>query len=663
MSKKRTAPKRPEPVPQRGRVRAWELVVIVGVLLAAFGTGLTTWQASMNAFGPPKYFVATLSALVVAIGLVMGRGESTGKVATLLRSRWCWPFLAVTALMCVATVVSVDPARSVFGVHPELRGMAAWMAAGVVGIGAWCVFLEAEDSHGTDPVWTAFTRTAVCVLALVAIGALAQVALADRALFAAAEVEARPRSTLGNASNLGVWLCAVMPLVFATAIGDRTKAWRIAGWASFGLGFAALSLSLSRGAWVGAGFAAAAGVLFWWHGWTPAVRARVVGAMAVAFAIAAIGVYVLVPSVVQRASEIINPSSDDARYRIVLWGVSAEMAAARPLAGWGPSTFSEVFPPYRPMRFHRTGNMYRATNDPHNSTMSLAMEAGPLAALALLAGIVALVYRAWGLRRTDTVRAFLPVASVLAAFVATQFHFVTVDTAALMVTSLVAALAWRHVVAEPSQGAVRVAASVAVYSSLLVGAVLAFTGLAVFVADGQSASAKAMAERDWPNAEAKLDAARAWTEWSPVYDEVSARIALERMAAKPDGRVFAYGREAFSQALRGSRDPIVMLGNADLHMIYAVASKDEQSEAEATRLYRELRAWDPTSPGPWYGLGVIAASGGQVEEARTLFEEARARDKRSVAIWAALERTYEALGDADKARYAETQAEKLKAKE
>ncbi len=633
--------------PQRFRDPWLGRIVAASVVVPALA-----WLPQLaSPFAAAKYAATTLCALAVAICLMRDAPESARSLKRLLRARVAWLLFGVLGLLVLSAVFGIDLDRSVFGALGEFRGVALWVSVAIIAAGVWVV---ADTDDEARIALILLVRAVTVSAAVIAFGAVVQALGADRADFAGAVVSARPRSSLGNASNLGVWLVAALPYAVACARSDTQRLWRDIGAGGSALALAALALTLSRGALVGLVVSGVVWLAFSWRD-LGASRGKVGAALAVLLVGLVVATLLVSPGSAKRLVSVATLSGSDVTYRATLWQVAGRMVAQRPLLGWGPATFSEVLGPLRPKGFHRTGSTYRQTLDPHNATVSLAQEAGPLAALLLLAALGALAVLCWRSDARSEPLLVTAATSVFGAFAALQSHFFTGEVAVLFASSFAVVLALASRTAHREQD-VMSHGSINMHKPALlalvgIAAVLATTGLLLAGASWQQARARAAGT--WSQAVPHLDAARALTGFTHLFDQSAAQDVLARLSRSADRAFFEYGAQAAAEARDASPEPMLVLIEADLAMLYGVRAKDAEAIASARTSYSEHEALDPTSPAAALGQGILAEAEGKVSEAAALYAEAVAKDKKLVLAWRGLERTLRASGDtggADKAR-------------
>lgn len=208
---------------------------------------------------------------------------------------------------------------------------------------------------------TAMTLTSVILTAGAVSGI---VAISQYSLLEYDELGLRPRSTL----SIYMTFAGLMMLVINVAVARLLFARHHRVWAAVTLPpvVAALVLSLTRSAWIGA----MAGVAFQlarrdyrWLGLLPVV-------VALALAVAPI-------QLTSRAYSIFDAQDETRRDRIAMFQIGVEMIGDHPVFGVGPDMVREVYAAYRPITAIQPENPHL-----HNVPLQIAAERG-LPALAI----------------------------------------------------------------------------------------------------------------------------------------------------------------------------------------------------------------------------------------------------------------------------------------
>ena len=437
------------------RLATGERLVLAGVVVAGFGVAVAMLPGGYNPFGPIKALVLLCGCACVAIGFALQPALPASALRRAFAQRGAWPAFGLIGLACLATLTAIDPSQSLVGHYPEYQGLLLLLASALAALGAYSL----AEKNAT---WQTIGRAAIVATLLVAAYAIAQFAGTDPVVYERVFVIRRVRSMLGNASNLGVFLCLALPLVVARARSERAV-WRGVAWVAVIVGGVTLALALSRGAWAGAAVGAVVWLLAEGRTQDRSTRVRV-ATVALGVAVAVIAVTVmLVPNAAGRLGKVIDTTSGTAGWRVEVWSGASRLIAERPLLGFGPASFRYAFPPRRTAAMQAGEVGVQALDDPHNLFASAGVSAGVLAVAALLWLLGEALLGAWRIRRDDRWEFAGPAlaASIAAGATALQFHFTTLDTAPLLAVLVALALGRTARAREPvparALGAARVA--------------------------------------------------------------------------------------------------------------------------------------------------------------------------------------------------------------
>lgn len=213
----------------------------------------------------------------------------------------------------------------------------------------------------------------------------------------------------------------VLQLPFALALALTGKgAWRWAALALWVVGIAAVTLSLSRGAWLG--LAAGTGLVLWYAVLRTRISARTVAAVGVALLVLAalanltgeLGDLLprragLVAAGVVDLAEITeerSPVNFAVFQRLAFWNAATGMFLSNPLGGVGLGNFDERYPDFR------LGRWDESLGHAHNFYLNVAAETGLAGLAPFLAFLAFLISRA----RRASLRAGPLHAAALGAF-------------------------------------------------------------------------------------------------------------------------------------------------------------------------------------------------------------------------------------------------------
>lgn len=321
--------------------------------------------------------------------------------------------------------------------------------------------------------------------------------------------------TIGNPNWVGGFLAAVLPTVWLQTLA-ATGAARWVWSSGCVLVIAALVLTFSRGAWVGA----CAGITFLTIASVDARRWRGLVLAAMGVCLAAVIASATAPpkeieSAIARTSSVVG--------RLRMWAVTGDMIADRPWLGFGPGSFMARYPEYQRDYLGRVEvwpPVTQLTDQPHNEHLRLLAEAGPLAALGLLAaaGLAIGTGRGAGFAGTGA-------ASGLVALLV----FATVDnplqvpvTTSVFVVLLVACLALRRT-RESASRMRRLRRSQRI-GVVVVAALLLVQGVRILMVERHHAFARAaLATGSWEAAQAFAEAGLALENRHPELSSIRAR--------------------------------------------------------------------------------------------------------------------------------------------
>lgn len=609
-----------------------------------------------NQFGPVKAALLAFSVAVVLAGMALEPARARDAIRALATSKASWFLGGYVLLSLLATLSSLDVRASVFGSYPEYQGVVALLGSLILAAGA--VALAGDDVLGL------LGRALTVSMLVVGAYGLAQMLGLDPVSYRAGLDLARARSTLGNASNLGLWLVIASPYVLRLAREAR-EAWRVAAGIALGLAVVVLIGTSSRGAWLAAAVAGLVWVALEAPAWTPAARRRVALASAAIAVVGAVAVMLVVPTLATRASSAFDANSGTAAWRRSVWSSAIRMSVERPVLGWGPNTFRFAYPLYRGAELSADSADPQVVTDAHDLFVNTLAERGPLALIALAGWFVAI--GVGGVRATRAHDGFganrIAVAATLSSLaggiVATGFHYLTPDTGALFFTSALLAtvfVAPDAPAASPAtkrDGAGALGLWLAVGLSLVVGTAL----LGVLVADRGMAKGLELAQAGAPTTRTagEFERAQAAAPWDPMFLWAEGHAALVQLQG-PAGHndVFESGIGAFEAAEALSpHDTRLQREHADLVLAAALARNDQALAEDAEARYDALMALDPYNGSLWIGRASARAGMGRWEGAVADYEQAVTLVPDSIPGWGSLAIAYEQVGreqDAVKAR-------------
>jgi len=196
----------------------------------------------------------------------------------------------------------------------------------------------------------------------------------------------RPQGTMGHYMTYSGLLMMVITVALARILFDtRDRAWPIIVMPAL---VAALVLTFTRSAWVGASAAVATLLLL--------RDFRLIGALPVVIAIA---VAIAPPQVTHRIYSMFDLKDPTSRDRVAMLREGVRMIQADPLTGMGPNMVERQY-----IRFRDTDSVERVNPHLHNVPMQIAAERGLPALAAWVWFIVGAAAGIWPLRRRGRAR-------------------------------------------------------------------------------------------------------------------------------------------------------------------------------------------------------------------------------------------------------------------
>lgn len=633
-------------------------LVLAGVLIGVLGTSVAMLPAIQNPFGPAKAVALSVGAALVLLGLFLDPDALFRTVAELSSSKVAAAVGAFCVVAALATLMALDRTQALFGGFPDYRGLATILACGVLGLGALTV-------------WRSERGPLVLGRAIVAaVGLTVVYSLLQRSGVLAAEWRGafRVGSLLGNPSNYGVFLVALSPMVAWVALRDRSRLLRAAALAVLAGALASLFWTLSRGAWVAAVCGVvAAGCLMLVGRIRISDRRRALAVAVVVVAVIAIGA-VLTPGFSKRAASVADLGSKTVEWRLNAWDSTVAMVGSRPFLGFGPDNYRYAY-----RVFQQPGQIagrygYQTVEAAHNLELDTAAAFG-------LPGLAALLALAWFLWAVTfrTLRAggdtALPIAlatGIVAAVAALQFHYVTMDTGAVLALLVAGAAALELGSAEKPVAAPRGTLPLrwAGLAGALAFAFLASAVVAVTVADQMTVEAKAalVSGEAWAGAPARLaSAARRTAPWEPQIGRDVGSLAAVRLAQRFESAAYGDGIAAMGGVVAARPfDATAAAQRADVMLVAGTSSKDPMLVQAAAEAFAAVQLMDPNTGMAYVGEGEALLRLGRPKEAMALLKRGLRLSPKYARGWVSFALALRAAGHPIRAGHAEARASALR---
>ncbi|MCL6613195.1 MAG: tetratricopeptide repeat protein [Firmicutes bacterium] len=343
---------------------------------------------NFDVFELPKILLLrAMIFLVLAAKMFAGHKE-----CSLPRLHLHWPVLTLLGVNTIATLTSVAPYISLTG--------AGGLLALMDGIAIYFVTARTlVTGVNTTDNSRRLLRAAVLSGVLLSAYGLAQHFGWDFGSWDLSEqagtsaLRYRSFSTLGSPSFLGLYLAMVLPLSLLNP-PDQERFWPFVKWGiAILLPSICLVFTYSRAAWLGVGFGVSLFLLSMFrksladaNGPPPnqtgsstwAKSRQWLGYMIMASGLLLGGLLAPLgnrPTATARVVSLVDLSGGSVQVRLKLWRGAWRMFLARPLLGWGPSTFRYIFPRYAPPGMTETE---RRNISAHNCILDCLVQTGIL---------------------------------------------------------------------------------------------------------------------------------------------------------------------------------------------------------------------------------------------------------------------------------------------
>jgi hypothetical protein len=370
-------------LPRLAAIERWFLRAGLFVLPLAY------WWDTYDRFVLPKLLVARVLLIGLSI-LFLTRVIATGSL-TIKRTPLDLPLLAFVVSALISTVFAYNQNVAVFGTYSRYDGLLTiltyaglfWLSVQTLRTAPSPTLPRTAGEGDSDDARVLF-RVLLASGYLVAAIAILQ-AVGDSTVFG---YRVPAFGTLGQQNVLGAFLVLLCPLAFRELVAANSWSVRVVALNVLAVLVAALVLTLSRSAWVGAALAVVVLIV----GRRPTLRPRIVGGaiVLVVVLVASFGLaggLQLERQIQARALTIFSPSAWGPRPAI--WQDSVRLITSRPILGYGPDNVGLVYP-----RFQATNLGRSQVDKAHAESLQVAATQG-LVGLAAYALVLAAFVRAF----------------------------------------------------------------------------------------------------------------------------------------------------------------------------------------------------------------------------------------------------------------------------
>lgn len=368
--------------------RGWGYFLLYAALLTL--PALVVDVRAYSTFEPVKVLatvgLATLLGWWMIMGWMMGWGAIGDEVRT-WRPTWesfkrnpaLWYFSGYWISIVVATVASVAPAVSFFGIAPRYQGLILYMVIFVVSLGAMRLGRELRGGMRVE-TQRVLEVTMIGAVVVSAFGILQGLVPSLTRWWDIENFLGRAFSTMGHPSYLADYLLLVAPLFYWKWVSSR-KWWLV--WSLLGVivGVAFL-LTQSRGAVAGlvVSLLFFVGVYGHWHRRKGLVLSAIITPLLLVVIVAGVNFTGLrgVASETPLLGRLVV-SEENMRSvgtRMTLWPAVMGRVMQRPILGYGPDTFGLSFAAVAPSELLQSENFNAYADRAHNFFLDTLMNVG-----------------------------------------------------------------------------------------------------------------------------------------------------------------------------------------------------------------------------------------------------------------------------------------------
>lgn len=370
---------------------AWLIAGVERWFLRAglFVLPLAYWWDTYDHFVLPKLLVAR--ALVMGLLILFIARALVAHSIEIKRTPLDLPWAVFLASAVVSTFLAANANVAVFGIYSRYDGLLTILTYAAL------FWLSIQALRGPDD-----GRALLRVLL-----ASGYVVAAVAMIWSVADYRAQAQivpayGTLGNSNVLGAFLAMVCPLAYGELVEARTWGARILAMNALLVPAAALLLSFSRSAWLGAAVAFVVIV---------ALERRTAPRIAIAGAALLLTLAIALPSLTTlgglgleralegRARSVLDLSTWQAS-RLHIWHDSVTLIASRPVLGYGPDNVGLVFPLFQTGNWAPLpGGLAQPIDKAHAETLQVAGTQGLVGLGAYAFMIVEFIRAFWRARR------------------------------------------------------------------------------------------------------------------------------------------------------------------------------------------------------------------------------------------------------------------------
>jgi len=372
---------------------SWFLTLLVFALPLVFSV------AGYNMFGSIRFFVLVVLTVFLLCLAFLSFLRAGGFVIP--KTSFELPIVGLVLILVFSTITSVNIRTSLFGEFDRYDGLTTWLCCFSLLYLSYLIFRKRRA------VRQLVSGLAISSSVIAVYGIMQHYGLDFMKWGPGAEV-ARSGSTLGNPCFLGAYIVLVIPLTISLAFcGQSSFRLRLMCSVASILMFFSLLFTFTRAAWLA--FVAALILLFalnYRSIFQKALQRKNLIIAAVCVLVIATGLFLmsgLSKPYLSRLESSFNLKEGSGFGRLILWKHTLPMILERPVLGWGPDTFSLVFPRFMTPEFEKIMSRRAIANDAHNRLLQISASSGVVSVFIYLWIIILFFWRVFphALRASD----------------------------------------------------------------------------------------------------------------------------------------------------------------------------------------------------------------------------------------------------------------------
>ncbi|MFH0912641.1 MAG: O-antigen ligase family protein [Patescibacteria group bacterium] len=359
------------------------MVWLIGLIVAIVPLWVPTYIFIGTSFNKAILFYTLVTILVSMYLILIYRDKNYLPKFNIVG----WSFVGLVATLGITTITSIQPYLSFWGAFSRNDGWITWFYYLIF-------FIIIASVVTTRQAWWRVISVSIVGTAAVVVYGLGQAVLWPGVV--ASLDRWRIESTLGNPVFLGGYLALALPFTLAWTFTKADRLWRSVGLMLIFLESIALTLTWSRGAWLGAIVGGLVfGIMYLYYfkrSWATRVMVGLIVGLGLLLGGLWMGQSLPEQSWQHRTSHYFL-RTDSLMLRFQTWQIAQQAIYERPLLGWGLENFSAAFDQNYQVSRERDMSFAEAHNDrPHNEYLGMAINGG---VVALLTYIMLLLSAIW----------------------------------------------------------------------------------------------------------------------------------------------------------------------------------------------------------------------------------------------------------------------------